>query len=81
LRNYGDLTSSTITISKSGAAPAGWMFGTDNCTGNTLASLATCTVQLTFLGQFLPSGSYSASLEATATTGGTTTNVMSASVL
>ena len=81
LRNYGDLTSSTITISKTGTAPAGWMFGTDNCTGNTLASLATCTVQLTFLGQFLPSGSYSASLEATATTGGTTTNVMSASVL
>jgi hypothetical protein len=37
-------------------------------------------VQLTFLGAFLSTGSYSAILNATATSGGTATNSVSGSV-
>jgi hypothetical protein len=80
LKNTGDLTTTAITISKTGAAPAAWQYGTDSCQGATLAAGASCTVQVTFLGQFLSLGSYSATLEATAATGGTTTNAMSGSV-
>jgi len=63
LQNVGDLTSGTITIAKSGAASGAWLFGTDNCNGNTLAAGATCTVQMTFLGGLLGSGAYSANLD------------------
>ncbi len=44
----------------------------DNCSGTSLSSGATCTVDVTFMAQFLSTGSYSATLEATASDGGTT---------
>ena len=82
LTNTGDVPTSTISISKSGASPGAWMFGTDTCSGagNELPPGGTCTVQLTFLGAFIPTGAYSANLQATATTGGTTSNAISAAV-
>ena len=81
LKNTGDSTSSAITISVTGSSPGAWITGTDTCTNTTLAPNATCTVQETFLGQFLTTGtSYSATLNATVTTGGTATNTMSGSV-
>ncbi|MBC7540672.1 MAG: IPT/TIG domain-containing protein, partial [Bacteriovorax sp.] len=80
LKNTGDVASSTITLSKTGSDSAAWLFGTDTCTSTTLAAGATCTVQVTFLGQFLATGSYSAILNAVATSGGTTTNNMNGSV-
>ena len=79
LKNTGDVTSSAITIAVTGTSPGAWITGTNTCT--TLAANATCTVQETFLGQWLTTGnSYSAILNATATTGGTSTNTMSGSV-
>jgi hypothetical protein len=80
LKNTGEGTSSTISTSLSGTNPAAFFFGTDNCSGNTLAPGASCTIQLTFLGAFMTSGSYSATLNATATSGGTSTNNVSGSV-
>ena len=74
LQNVGDLTSGIITISKTGAASGAWLFGTDNCTGNTLAPAATCTVQMTFLGGLLGSGAYSATLSASEAAGTSSTN-------
>jgi hypothetical protein len=79
LQNIGDTTSGTITISKSGAASGAWLFGTDNCNGNTLAAGATCTVQMTFLGGLLGSGAYSASLDANAT-GTSSTNAVQGTI-
>ncbi|MGE3610425.1 MAG: IPT/TIG domain-containing protein [Bacteriovoracaceae bacterium] len=81
LINSGDSGSTTaITVSLTGTDVASWLIGTDNCTGNTLAPGASCTVQVTFLGAFLTTGSYSATLEATAATGGTDTNSLTGSV-
>jgi hypothetical protein len=78
--NSGEGISSAITIALSGTDPAAFLIGTDNCTGFTLAPSATCTVQLTFLGAFLSTGSYSAVLNASATSGGAATNSVSGSV-
>jgi hypothetical protein len=81
LSNIGDATTTAISISKTGGSPAAWIFGTDNCSATTLAAGASCTVQMTFLGQYLTSGAtYSTTLNATATTGGTTTNTATGSV-
>jgi hypothetical protein len=83
LKNIGDTISTTITVSVTGASPGAWLIGTDTCSGpgNELAPGASCTVQLTFLGQFLPATtSYTAILNATAASGGTTTNNLSGSV-
>jgi hypothetical protein len=79
LKNTGDTVTTAITISKLGGSPGAWLFGTDNCTGFTLASNATCTIQVTFLGQFLSTGPYTTTLNATAATGGTSTNTMTGS--
>jgi hypothetical protein len=76
LENTGNDTSSSITISFSGTNPGAWLIGTDNCTGTTLAAAGTCTVQATFLGAFLGTGSYSANIVGTATSGGSTTNAL-----
>jgi hypothetical protein len=78
--NSGEGTSSTLSITLSGTDPAAFLIGTDNCTGFTLAPAATCTVQLTFLGAFLSTGSYSVVLNTAATPGGTATNSVSGSV-
>ena len=76
LINNGDITSASLTLSKTGAQSGAWYFGTDNCTGSTLAASATCTVQVIFLaGVPLPSGSYSAILSATDGSSTTTNNM------
>jgi hypothetical protein len=80
LKNTGDIATTTITLSKTGSSPAAWLFGTDTCSGTTLASNATCTIQVTFLGQFLTHATtYAAVLNGLAITGGTATNNMNGS--
>lgn len=80
LRNVGDVTSGAVSISITGTNPTAFFKGTDTCNGNTLNPGSTCTVQITFLGGGLPTGSYSAILNATATPGTSDTNSMSGSV-
>jgi hypothetical protein len=80
LRNIGDIISSSITISTLTGTPAAWLKGADTCSGNTLAPAAECTVQWTFLGGELPSGSYSTLLKGSASTGGSTENLLQGSV-
>lgn len=74
VKNVGEGASSSITTSVSGDNPAAWMITSDNCDGNTLAIDETCTIQLTFLGGFFPTGYYQAELNAKATSGGDATN-------
>jgi hypothetical protein len=76
LKNTGDLISSVITMSITGTNPTAWIFGTDNCTGSTLAYGASCTVQLTFKGASLSTGAYSATLNANSVTGEADTNAV-----
>lgn len=76
LRNTGATATTNVTMSISGANSAQFQFGTDTCTGSPLAAGATCTVQVIFLGQFSGAGSFTATLSATAATGGTVTNTM-----
>lgn len=78
LRNTGDAPTTAITVSLGGANPDGFMIGTNNCT--TLAGGASCTVQVHFLGAFSASGSYTATLQATATSGGTVTNTIQGTI-
>jgi hypothetical protein len=79
LTNAGDQVA-TVAISKTGANTAAWIFGTDNCTGS-LAVGASCTVQVTFLAQFLTTGvTYNAVLNATDSGGVSTTNAMTGTV-
>lgn len=80
LKNIGEGSSSSIIVSITGTNPGAWIKGTDNCNGATLAPNATCTVQVTFLGGFLSPGSYSAVLNATAPSGGTTTNALQGTI-
>ncbi len=76
LTNNGGVTSGTISVYMSGSAPAAFLVGTDTCSGTTLAPAGTCTVQLTFLGAFLGTGTYNANIEATATSSGTAVNAV-----
>lgn len=79
LTNTGEAATSAITMSVTD--PAAYDFGTDNCTAITLAVAATCTVQLTFRGDLLLSGSINpATLEATAVSGGTAGNDVTGAV-
>lgn len=80
LRNTGDQPTSSVNVFRSGTNSGAWAIGTDNCSSATLNPGDTCTVQLTFLGAFLSTGSYSAVLNATATSGGSTTNNLSGTV-
>lgn len=81
LKNIGDVTTTAVSVSLVGGNSTAWMVGSDNCSGFTLAPAATCTVQETFMaGVPLPTGTYSTTLRATATTGGTTNNTMNGSV-
>jgi hypothetical protein len=80
VRNTGESVSTALSVFLSGASPAAYSLGTDTCNGNTLAVGATCTIQLTFLGGFMGTGTYNAVLNTTATSGGTTTNVVTGSV-
>lgn len=74
IENNGVADSTAISLSLTGTNPGAWTIGTDTCSGNTLTAGATCTVQIIFIASFLSSGSYSANIEATATSGGTTIN-------
>ncbi len=82
LKNTGGTTSSAISTSISGTDASMWSFGVDGCNGSTLATNATCTVQATFLAAQVgaTSGTKNATLQATATSGGTTTNAMTGSL-
>jgi len=80
IQNTGDISSSAIATSITGANPTVVLVGTDTCNGAILAAGASCTIQLTFLGAFFPTGAYSGTIQATATTGGTTTNDFTGSV-
>lgn len=80
VKNKGDATSGTLTMSLSGTDASAWVIGIDDCTGNTLVANASCAVQVTFQGGFLSSGSYSATLNVTASPGGSSTNSLEGSV-
>lgn len=69
LTNNGAIASSAVAISLTGS---GWLIGTDTCNGTVIPKTQTCTVQLTFLGALLSTGSYTSLLKASATSGGTT---------
>ncbi|MCF8058377.1 MAG: IPT/TIG domain-containing protein [Bacteriovoracaceae bacterium] len=72
LKNVGSATTSTITISRSGANTAAYFINSDTCTGTTLAANAECTVDVIFLGAIMAaSTTYTATLNAT---DGTTTS-------
>ena len=74
LKNTGAASTTAVSVFLSGTGTAAWIMGTDTCTGAILAQNDTCTIQLTFIGALLGTGSYSAILNATAATGGSVTN-------
>ena len=77
LRNIGTAASGTIVTSIEGAqASAFTKFPADSCNGVTLAAGASCTMNVTFLGGMMTSGTYSATLRATAPSSGTTDNAI-----
>jgi hypothetical protein len=80
LENIGEGTSSAISVTVTGTNSAAWFKATDNCQGQQLAPTESCTIQMTFLGGILSAGSYTATLNATAVTGGTTTNDLKGTV-
>jgi hypothetical protein len=77
VENTGVANTSSVSVFLSGTSPAVWIIGTDTCTGAFLAQNDTCTIQLTFIGALIGNGSYSAILNATATSGGSVTNSVS----
>lgn len=77
LRNVGTVTSGTITTSIVGAQASSFTRNpVDNCNTTTLAPGAQCTVDVTFLGGIVASGTHSATLRATAPSSGTTDNTI-----
>lgn len=80
VKNKGDATSGTLTMSLTGADASAWVIGVDECSGNTLVANASCAVQVTFRGGFLSSGNYSATLNVSSTPGGSSTNSLEGSV-
>jgi hypothetical protein len=80
LKNTGEGSSSVISVTITGSNSAAWLKGTDNCEAESLAPGESCTIQVTFLGGFLSSGIYSATLSAAATSGGITTNTLEGEV-
>ncbi len=80
LKNVGNIITTTITVSASGDTGA-WFMSADTCSGvgNELPSMTECTVTMVFLGATNPAGTvFNADLNATATTGGTAVNAMTA---
>ena len=73
--NTGDLTSTAIAMALTGTNADQFNILNDNCTGNTLAGSASCTVD----AQFAPTseGLMEASLDASATQGGTASTALS----
>jgi hypothetical protein len=82
VKNIGEgPTTGTLSVTISGTNAGAFLKGTDTCSGADLAVNASCTIQVTFLGAFLSSGSFSATLNVSAlTTGGTTTNSLQGTV-
>jgi hypothetical protein len=80
VKNTGEGPTTAMTVSIGGTNPGAFLKGTDNCDGMILGIGSSCTIQMTFLGGFLTTGSYSATLQVTATSGGTTTNTLQGSV-
>ncbi|MCC6807125.1 MAG: choice-of-anchor D domain-containing protein [Deltaproteobacteria bacterium] len=76
LKNVGTAPSSAITVSLAGTNAGEWQLGSDLCSTATLAAGATCTVQATFRGASGPTGAFTATLQASATSGGTATNAL-----
>lgn len=76
LKNTGASDTTNVTVTITGANAASFAKGTDNCSGAPLTAGSSCTIQVTFLGAFQSSGAYTATLTATAATGGTVTNTM-----
>jgi hypothetical protein len=76
----GTTTGSAVTVSIVGTNPTMWSIGTNNCTG-TLGPGASCTVQINFLASSDPVGTYSATLQATATSSGTPTTALTGTVV
>lgn len=77
LENTGpSATTADLAVSITGADSSLFSITNDNCSGTSLASAGTCTVDVTFLGLFAPSGTFNAVLDATASDGGTTTNAL-----
>ena len=74
LENTGNSASSNVTLSITGTDATNWSIGSGDCSGQALAVNATCTVQIHYLWDYAGSGSHSATLNASATSGGTTTN-------
>ncbi len=81
LKNVGEIETSAVTVSVTGANSTMWQKATDNCTGSVLAANATCTVQVNFLANGATVGAYTAILQATAATGGSKNNVMTGEVI
>jgi hypothetical protein len=87
LANGGDNPTSQIALSFVGATGPGaapdalWSIhaGSDNCSGTTLATSASCTVTIDFLASTngAVAGDYATTLQAIATTGGVAQNAMS----
>lgn len=74
LENTGSADSSPITINITGANSSFWIIGSNTCNGAVLAPAQTCTVDAIYMGFLAPSGSWSASLDAEATSGGSASN-------
>lgn len=66
LENTGSATTSSLTISLTGANPGAFFINSDTCTGTSLSAGGTCTVDIVFLGGILAgSTTYNATLQAT----------------
>jgi hypothetical protein len=74
--NTGQSTSSTIAVTKTGTNQADFVIGTNTCQGATLLPNGTCTINVTFMPPSMSLGARSATLQVTATQGGTDTSTM-----
>ena len=74
IENVGALPTTALTVHLSGDSPFRALAGQDTCTGHTLAAGQTCAFGVEFLAgeEDQVAGTYHASLEVTATAGGTT---------
>ena len=66
LRNVGAVTTTPISISTPGPGSIAYFINADNCSGVSLAPATNCTVDIVFLGSGRPTGTYTATLTATA---------------
>jgi hypothetical protein len=67
IRNSGTANATGVSATLTGSGAAGYTIGTDNCTGATILPNTTCTIQVSFNGALLVSGTYSAVLQVSGT--------------